>query len=102
MTDPHPPRRNTFAVAAPVVGLVALIGGLLVGIRFSGVDALTWGFLAVLVGGVAMILGIIGIVVQRGGVVPAAVGVALGALVIVAVFVGRYLGENFLGFPYPG
>ena len=85
-----------------MVGLVAALGGLLVGIRFSGVDALTFGFLAVLVGGVAMVLGIIGIVVQRGGVVPAAVGVGLGASVIVAVFVGRYLGENFLGFPYPG
>ena len=102
MTDPNLPRRNPIAVAALVVGLVASIGGLLIGIRFSGVDVVAFGFLAVLVGGVAVILGIIGIAVQRGGIVAASVGAGLGALVIVAVFVGRYLGENFLGFPYPG
>lgn len=107
MTQPvvTPPQSNPTAIVALVLGIVAVVGALLIGIRFSGYNALLYGALAVVFGWVAIIVGIVGGVqgARRGrGVIPASLGAALGTLPFIAVFVGRWLGEEYLGFPYPG
>lgn len=83
MLDPvapdSPAPRNGAAVAGLVLGIVASAGGLLIGIRFSSLDLIFLGGTGMSIGGIVL-----------GGVAPG------------MLFLGRFLGENHLGFPYPG
>lgn len=107
MTIPTVPRRTGgVAIAALVLGVISFLGALLFGIRWSGVELLTYAMLPLLLGGVAVVVGIVALATAHrrggGGFGAALTGVILGPLALVALFVGRYLGEEHLGFPYPG
>lgn len=98
--------RNGFAIATLVLGIVSFVGALLIGIRFSGLNAIFYGLLPILLGGVTFIIGIVGVTVgvrrRVRGIVASTIGMGLGSLAWIALFVGRWLGEDYLGFPYPG
>ena len=97
-----------YGVSIPGDDLLLLMRhrALLFGIRWSGVELLTYAMLPLLLGGVAVVVGIVALATAHrrggGGFGAALTGLILGPLALVALFVGRYLGEEHLGFPYPG
>lgn len=107
MSTPVVPRRTGgVAIAALVLGLLAFVGALLIGIRWSGLNLFVYGMLPVPVGLAAVIVAIVALATSGrrggGGVVPAVIGLVLAPLAVVALFVGRYLGSQYFGFPYQG
>ena len=107
MTAPVVPRRTGgVAIAALVLGILSFVGALLLGIRWSGLNLVIYGFLWGVVGLVAVIVAIVALATAGrrggGGIGLAIGGLALGPLSLFALLVGRHLGQTYLGFPYEG